>query len=286
MPLCEEQRSFYRQNGYLVIENAIPESRLQPVRTQIAHFIEMSKSVRSHNSMFDLGSGHTAERPAVRRLKQPHRQHPMFDELMRCDEIIDPVAELLGGKVRFDHSKLNFKPANSDASIKWHQDWAFYPHSNDDLLAVGVMIKDCTEDNGPLMVIPGSHKGPIYNHHHNGLFAGGIHDEDIGSLLKTAVTLTAPAGSISIHHVRILHASENNRTNTDRPLLLFSYAAVDAFPVFDTYDIAEFDSRIIRGQPTLEGRMEAVPFRIHYPSVAAEDSIYENQARITQASAR
>ena len=57
-------------------------------------------------------------------------------------------------------NKINIKAPEYGAAVEWHQDWAFYPHTNDDLLAIGVALDDCEEENGPLMVIPGSHKGP------------------------------------------------------------------------------------------------------------------------------
>jgi ectoine hydroxylase-related dioxygenase (phytanoyl-CoA dioxygenase family) len=127
------------------------------------------------------------------------------------------------------------------------------------------------------MVIPGSHKGPVFDHHHNGIFAGGVNTDAIGDLADKAVALTAPAGSLTIHHVRTLHASGNSSTNTLRPLLLFSYTAVDAFPIFSSYDLQEYDSRILRGAPVQEGRMAALPFRIHLPQEPGTDSIYDNQ---------
>ena len=49
----------------------------------------------------------------------------------------------MGQPVRFDTGKLNMKSAGYGAPIEWHQDWAFYPHTNDDLAAVGIMIDDC-----------------------------------------------------------------------------------------------------------------------------------------------
>jgi hypothetical protein len=101
--------------------------------------------------------------------------------------------------------------------------------------------------------------------------------DPVAQLLEQAVEITGPAGSISIHHVRTLHASRNNHGNTLRPLLLFSYAAVDAFPIFDSYDLDEFDARILRGEPVREGRMEALPFRLHLPRRAGTDSIYDDQ---------
>ena len=175
---------------------------------------------------------------------------------MRSDRLVDIVAQLLGGTARFDHSKLNFKPPRGNAKIEWHQDWAFYPHTNDDLLAVGVMLEDCDEENGPLQVIPGSHRGPVHDHHLDGMFVGGITE------------------------VRTLHASSENRSDRERPLLLFSYAAVDAFPVFAKVDLEKFDSRILRGEPTVVPRAEAVPMRLPQPRAVGADSIFDNQAAL------
>ena len=39
-------------------------------------------------------------------------------------------------------SKLNTKFEKGGSAVEWHQDWAFYPHTNDDVLAVGVMLDD------------------------------------------------------------------------------------------------------------------------------------------------
>jgi ectoine hydroxylase-related dioxygenase (phytanoyl-CoA dioxygenase family) len=277
MNLSAEQVRFYQENGYLLLERAIDEATLATLRNTIDYYLEASREVTASNEIYDLDKSHSAAQPRVRRLKNPYLRDPVFRQLAASDAILDPVAQLLGGSVRFDHSKLNFKHPDAAAQIQWHQDWAFYPYTNDDLLAVGVMIEDCSSENGPLMVIPGSHKGPVYDHHRNGMFTGGIADDAIAHLLDQAVEITGPAGSISIHHVRTLHASRNNRGNTLRPLLLFSYAAVDAFPIFDCYDLDEFDARILRGEPVREGRMEALPFRLHLPRRAGTDSIYDDQ---------
>jgi ectoine hydroxylase-related dioxygenase (phytanoyl-CoA dioxygenase family) len=278
MALSSEQMKFYRDQGYLLLENVISTHTLGAIREKIDEYLVIARESAASNSLFDLDPAHSPGNPLVRRLKDPHKVDPVFSDLSRCGEIVGPVAELLGGTVRFDHSKLNFKPASSNAEIQWHQDWGFYPHTNDDMLAVGVMIEDCTHENGPMMVIPGSHRGPIYDHHHNGTFAGGIDPEDLADQLGKAVEMVGPAGSISIHHVRTLHASTNNTTSSTRPLMLFSYMAVDAFPILERYEIAEFDSRILRGSPTKVGRMEALPFRIAQPRNEQADSIFDDQA--------
>ena len=57
-------------------------------------------------------------------------------------------------------------------------------------------------ENGPPIVYPGSHKGPVYNHHVDGVFAGAMLPEENGLNPKDDVSLLGPAGSISIHHGR------------------------------------------------------------------------------------
>ncbi len=280
MRLTADQIDAYRRDGYIVIERLFDTATLDGLRHAIADFQERARHVPASNELFDVGPDHSPENPSLRRIKHPTRQDPIFDAIMRNPLLLDPVSQLLGGTVRFDHSKLNFKPAGGNAQIDWHQDWAFYPHTNDDLLAVGIMVEDCTAENGPLMVIPGSHRGPLYNHHSNGIFVGAIELADVGAEADRAVELTAPAGSVSIHHVRTLHASRNNTTASERPLLLLGYAAVDAFPIFSGRNIADFDANIVRGEPTLDARITDVPVRIPLPRAANTGSIYDAQEAV------
>ena len=275
--LSPAQKQAYREQGFLVLQNRVEETWLERIDKALGEFESIAAGMTESDERIDLEASHSAQSPRIRRVKLPHRQIEACAELMRDDCILQPVRDLLGPNLRLHTSKLNFKSAGYGAAVEWHQDWAFYPHTNDDLLAVGVMLEDCTADNGPLMVIPGSHRGPVYDHHHDNLFAGGVREEAIAELLDQAVDITAPAGSISLHHVRTLHASRNNRADSLRPLLLFSYAAVDAFPVFERYDIDEFDSRILRGEPVRAGRMEALPFRIQVPRRVGNDSIFDDQ---------
>lgn len=92
------------------------------------------------------------------------------------------------------------KSAGYGAAVEWHQDFAFYPHTNDDVLAIAVILDDMAIENGPLMVFPGSHRGPIHDHHSDGVFVGAMDLTASGYNIKDAVALTGPAGSISIHH--------------------------------------------------------------------------------------
>ena len=149
MSLSPQQMEDYHREGYILVEDVVDPDTLDRLRAVIADFKERSRSVTRSDAVFDVGPGHSPDSPRLRRLKHPVNLHPEFDAVMRSDAILDIVAPLLGGTVRFDDSKLNFKPVGGTAKVEWHQDWAFYPHTNDDLLAVGVMIEDCTPENGP-----------------------------------------------------------------------------------------------------------------------------------------
>ena len=150
-----------------------------------------------------------------------------------------------------------------------------------DVLAVGVMLDDMAEENGPLMIFPGTHKGPIHNHHVNDVFAGAMDLSAAGLNPKDAMTLTGAAGSISIHHARVVHGSALNRSARDRRLLFYEMMSADAFPVMGamtTFDgIGEYNDRMLCGDTTLEPRLERVPVRIPQPQPGEYGSIYEIQ---------
>jgi ectoine hydroxylase-related dioxygenase (phytanoyl-CoA dioxygenase family) len=159
--------------------------------------------------------------------------------------------------------------------VEWHQDWAFYPHTNDDILAVGVCMDDMMYENGCLLVIPGSHKGPILTHHQNGRFAGAVTEEVTNA--DKAVPIELKAGGISIHHVRTLHASARNVSPNPRRLLLYQYCAADAWSVLGYGNWQEYLDTMVCGEPTKRPRMVDVPIEIPLPEAERGGSIYETQ---------
>ena len=145
----------------------------------------------------------------------------------------------------------------------------------DDLLAVGVCIDEMSEANGCLLIIPGSHKGPVLDHHLDGRFAGAVTDPDFDD--STAEKVELPAGCISLHHVRVLHGSLPNRSPNPRRLLLFEYGAGDAWPLRGS-DWDGWCGSFVRGEPTKQPRLTAVPVRLALPVALRAGSIYENQS--------
>jgi ectoine hydroxylase-related dioxygenase (phytanoyl-CoA dioxygenase family) len=130
------------------------------------------------------------------------------------------------------------------------------------------MMDDMGIENGPLLVIPGSHKGKIYDHHSKGVFVGGFDPNKIGLDVSNAVPLIGPAGAITIHHVRAIHGSALNVSDRDRRLLLLQYRAADAWPLLaeEQKSMEAYDAMMVTGVPR-EPRLEDVPVMIpHYPA--------------------
>ncbi len=279
--LSEQDRAFYAQNGYLKVPGAVSVDQLTKLRGITAELIDQSRDTTVSDDRFDLDDGHTRDAPRLTRIKLPHKQHPYFWDLLRNSAITDILTDLLGPDTMLQTSKLNTKAPGGGAAVEWHQDWAFYPYTNDDVLAVGLIIDDMGPENGPLMVIPGSHKGAVYNHHHNGVFAGAMDLQAEGMRLSDAVPLQGPAGSVSIHHARIAHGSALNTSTKDRRIIFYEMMAADAFPIVGGRGkwegLEEFDSRMLCGNSTLEPRVVPCPVRIAYPEASSQGSIYEVQ---------
>lgn len=274
--LTPEQITFYHQQGYLAVDDVLSDAEVTALWRVTDEFVEKSRQVSEHDDVFDLEPGHSPEVPRLRRLKNPVRQHPVYEGILRHERILDIVAQLVGADIRYNGDKLNMKSAAFGSPVEWHQDWAFYPHTNDDLLAVGVAIDDMTTENGCLLVIPESHKGKIYIHHQDGYFVGAVTEADFDE--SAAVPVEVKAGGISIHHVRTLHGSLPNTSSQTRRLLLLQYCAADAWPLLDFADWDEFNKLLLRGEPTWEPRSKAVPVRIPRPYAERGGSIYEVQS--------
>jgi len=273
---------FYRENGYLVVNNVLDAILLDSLRVQLGDILRGARHVTEHTAIYDLEPSHRPEAPRVRRIKTPHVHFPLFRDLTRHAGMIGILRLLLGPNVRLHGSKINIKAPQYGSAVEWHQDWAFYPHSNDDLLAVGVMLDDCTVDNGAMLALPGTHRGPVYDHHANGAFCGAMDPAQTPLKFDAAVALTGTAGSMSFHHVRTVHGSAQNVSDKPRALLLYEFAAADAWPLAGVPDLAAFDARIVAGAPTIEPRLEKVPVRMPLPPAPRQGSIYENQTSATR----
>ncbi len=269
--LTEQQVAAYHRDGFIRVDDALRPDLLGRLRDLVDRFVAGARGIAKSNEIYDLEDSHTPDNPRVRRLKDPVKRDALFWEVIRDRDVIGPLTQLIGPNIRLFGSKLNMKAAGYGAAVEWHQDWAFYPHTNDDLLAIGIMLDDVDEANGPLLVVPGSHQGPVFDHHSEGYFIGGIEAVETKADLSTAVPIHGRAGSMSVHHVRALHGSALNLSGKPRRILFYEIAAADAWPLWSDVttlkyrDFDDFNAHMIVGEPTLEPRMTAVPVRAPGP---------------------
>ena len=283
--LTPDQKAAFEKDGYLILENRVPPEIITAIHAEIARFEEISRGMSAPDDRLDLEPSHTPEVPRLRRIKLPHTQSDVMRDLMYSDHILAPARDLIGDSLRLHTSKLNMKIAGGGAAVEWHQDFAFYPHTNDDVIAIGVLLDDMETQSGPLMVFPGSHKGPIHDHHQDGVFVGAMDLQGCGYDMKDAVELTGPQGSITLHHGRIVHGSALNVSDRARRILFYEMMAADAFPIMGSMTnwagIEDYDTRLLCGTPSLTPRLKDIPLRIPQPQPDKRGSIYEIQGGLS-----
>lgn len=255
--LTTPQIESFHRDGFTIVRNAISPETLRRLREETDAWMDRSRGVAASNEVFDLQPGHSAEHPRVNRINHPVACSPLYWEVATSPAVLDCVAALLGDDVRFHHSKLNLKSAEGGAAIGWHQDYAFFPHTNFDLAACGIALDDATLENGCLLVIPGTHRGPILSHRNaEEKFVGQITDPDAATIEeKKAVPVELRAGDMSIHHASVIHGSVSNTSTKNRRLLIFQYAAADAFPFEPPRQTNDHGGRVVRGSAPTHARM-------------------------------
>ncbi len=278
--LTQDQKAAYDRDGYLVLERRLTTDQLSVLHAEIDRYTAKARGLTEGTEELDLEDSHTPDAPRLRRIKLPHTHSDVFRDLMLSDTILAPARDLIGPDLRLHTTKLNMKEAGYGAAVEWHQDFAFYPHTNDAVLAVGVILDDMGPENGPLMVFPGSHKGPINDHHAGGYFVGAMDLARDGFDMADAVPLMGPAGSISLHHGRIVHGSALNTSTRSRRILFYEMMAADAWPIMGSMtkfsDLADYDARMLCGT-SRQPRLADTPVRIPLPAPPIGKTIYEIQ---------
>ncbi len=101
----------------------------------------------------------------VRTLFRIHRLSPVFRNVCKDPRLLEVARALLGSEVYVHQSRINFKPALDGREFFWHSDFETW-HVEDGMprmraLSISLALTENTEFNGPLMVIPGSHKSYV-----------------------------------------------------------------------------------------------------------------------------
>lgn len=280
--LTQDQKDTFWRDGVLVVEDAVTPDQLQALRDEFRTWVEESRTQTGDygetldgRPRFDLQPGHTAETPGLRRIQSPEEVSDVYADIMRNAATVDICAELIGPALRFHHGKVNSKLPGTATKVKFHQDFPFQPMTNDDLITCLLFVDDVTLENGPLEVVPGTHKGPLYSHWHNGTFTGAVADEVFEQHKNDIVKCTGKAGSVCLMHSSLLHGSAPNLSDSPRTLYITTYYAEDAMELSENHLPSRFTHEVVRGQAS--GRVRCSNYEMALPEKPKDTSFFAQQ---------
>ena len=234
-PLTQDQVQTFENNGYLVLKNLFSPA-------EIAAMTAVSTALRSGETKVDPEDVITEPgSDEVRTVFRLDRHNALFDRLARDSRIAGRVRHLLGDDLYLHQSRLNYKPGFNGKEFYWHSDFETW-HAEDGMprmraISASVLLTDNDALNGPLMLMPGSHRTfvacagatPANNH------ANSLKKQEIGVPSQDSLTKMAEkfgidhaagvAGTVILFDCNTLHGSNGNITPFARSNAFFVYNA-------------------------------------------------------------
>ena len=283
--LSPAQQEIFWRDGYLVMDGAVDDATLAKLRRQMDDWGEESRGhtepygppTVDDRPRFDMGEEHSAEQPALRRINNPCEVSEHFHAVMTDAPMVDMVADLIGPDVKYHHCKINSKLPGNNTVVHWHQDFPYTPHTNDDIVTALLMLDDVTEENGCLLVVPGTHKGPVNSLFQDGVFTGTVDAATTEQLAAAEIPVTGKAGSVCLMHTRLQHSSRANQSDRSRTLYICVYTAADAVAIARNPMPSSCEGMIVRGEASPVARM--IPLEVELPAQPKSASFFTVQGQ-------
>ena len=275
----------FQKDGFVVLENALTDSQLSALNSELSMWIEESRNndkpfgkIMDGRPRFDLQlDTHSFEKPALRRITSPAEISKACLDVVKDNKALDLVSEIFGPNIKHWTNKINLKLPSSGTEVKFHQDFPYEPHSNEDIMTVLFFLDDVTLENGPLEVVAGTHKGPLYSLWHDGIFTGAVSAEIEAENKKKAISCVGKAGSACLMHSKLMHGSKSNKTKSARSLFIVSYTAEDAVKLTENPLPSELEGMIVRGGKT--GTVRSTNYSVELPEYPQEVSFFDQQSK-------
>ncbi|WP_342358684.1 phytanoyl-CoA dioxygenase family protein [Terrarubrum flagellatum] len=161
-------------------------------------------------------------------LHKTHMVSKTLTDICRSPRILDLVEGLIGPNILVWGANFFLKEAHSDAYVSWHQDATYWGLEPADIVTAWVAFMPSTVESGCMRVVPGTHKDGLVEHREtwaadNLLSRGQEIAVDVD--LDKVVDVVLKPGEMSLHHVKIAHNSEPNRSNHRRIGFAIRYVA-------------------------------------------------------------
>ncbi|TKD51598.1 ectoine hydroxylase [Sphingomonas baiyangensis] len=235
-PLSREQVDHFDQHGYLVLEDVFAADELAAMQAETGRLMADPAALQDETVITEPGSRE------VRSIFAIHRQSAMMARLAADQRLAGVAAFLLGDDVYVHQSRLNYKPGFKGKEFYWHSDFETW-HAEDGMprmraLSMSVLLAENTPDNGPLMLIPGSHKRFVTcvgetpdDHYRQSLKKQeyGVPDEMSLATLAHEHGIVAPVGqpgTVIIFDCNMMHGSNGNITPFPRSNAFLVFNAV------------------------------------------------------------
>jgi len=236
--LTADQIQFYKSNGYLLIPNVFrPEEIDECVQETDAMFARVQMNGRSleatwggkwqENEIEEDERGQTS----VLSIHNMQYHSAVFTRMLVHRQLTSAVASLIGPNVQLHHTKLHIKPPYKGSPFPLHQDYDYFPHADDTMLAAVVYLEDASVESGCLCVMPGVHHQGALEHKHDGSHY--LTPEEYP--LESATACEGKAGDVLIFSYLTPHGSYPNRTKHPRRIALFQFRAADDQPLKEVH---------------------------------------------------
>jgi phytanoyl-CoA hydroxylase len=228
----------YRETGYVLVRGVLDAATLEELQIETDGLLQRAnQSGRQMNATWrgawrdTVGVG---DAPALTRVDSIHNvqnHSATFTRLLVNPCLVDLAAELIGPDVQLHHTKLHAKPPSVGSPFPMHQDYPYFPHVGESMIAAVVHLDEATVANGCLCAVPGSHKlGPL-EHRSEGSFYLPIDQWP----LDRAAAVEANAGDVLLFSYLTVHGSYVNSSSRPRRILLVQVRSPEDQPLTEQH---------------------------------------------------
>lgn len=238
-PLSKEQADRYESTGYLVLDNLLSGDEVEAFRGELERLGRDPILRASQRVVMEPDSDR------VRSIFEVEQVSEVFAQLLYSPRLVDIARQVLGSDVYIHQSRVNYKPGFGGAEFDWHSDFETW-HAEDGMprpraFSVSIALSENHPFNGPLLVMPGTHKtfipsvGETPPEFHKDSLR--VHRITIGSPGQEHLTamgeqhgieqITGPAGSAVMFDSNLLHGSNGNITPFPRSNIFIVYNSVE-----------------------------------------------------------
>jgi phytanoyl-CoA hydroxylase len=245
LPLSESEIDHYWEHGYVLRKGLLQGGDLKLWRDRLDAIV--SGAVPPAKRMLVMRDVMVArgavdpknEREAIAKI-QDFEGDPVLDSYNQHEHILDAVEQIIGPDIQSIHCMLINKPPNVDGRHPLHQDLVYFPfRPADAIVASWTALEPVTRENGCLVIVPGTHRGPLHDHENmdwehvnSGYWGAKGFGED-----TERVHLECEPGDTVFFHPVVLHGSGRNKTQGFRRAISCHYSSTRCDRIFKPKEV-------------------------------------------------